>query len=434
MAAAQAAVVAYIGATPFRPESADLLDLRASDAYYDSDEWIEYDDEIRLAADRHNLVVVEESRGDGLWLEDQEPAGAYRVYSTNNDDIRSWAAGIAGRYDQDAVMVAFTDPDGADDLLTFGDLDGGVSTTLALEALRQAGVPGGRVMDGRLQVVSTARDPLTKQQIDMLIDRLGQFDVTPVRAEFIEQDPRYARYAPIKEVQALRQKYCDKNDLPVRPPLPHLTEADDIAAAMAYQTAPHTPRHPKLQRSYRVLRQHVVQQWNVLVGAGYVMEPWDGQTEQPYQSSAQMLADLRDNKHLYYYRTEVSQVTAGALPPDHPMAVPVTVLTNTGEAKTVCTNDVFRAVHDALAHSEGHQFGPQGEKRAWWTHRSSLPSRARLALWNETRAQNCWTNAGPHMQDPSGTRLRQPGEDGWTAIPDRPSAEQRCVVVPKELI
>lgn len=434
MAEATGAVQAYIGATPFRPESAQLLDLRAYAAYYDSDEWIEYDDGIRLAADRHQLKVIEESRADGLWLDETEPAGAYRVFAASEENIRSWAAEVAGRYNQDAVMVAFTDPDGDDDMLTFGDMDGGISTGLALEAMRRAGVPGGRVMGGNLQIVSTSSDPLTKQQIDMLMDRLGPFDVTPVRAEFIEKDARFLAHSPIKEIQAIRQAHCERHNLPVRRPVPHLSEADDIAAAKTYDTARHQPNNRRIQRSYRVLRQHTVEQWNELAAAGYEMEPWLGQTDQPYQSSAQMLEDLRDRKHLFYYRTEISQGTAGALPPEHPMASDVTVNTATGQGKVLCANDVFRAVHDAFAHSEGHQFGPEGEKRAWWTHRSSLPSEARLALWNETRAQNCWTNAGPHMQDPSGTRLFQPGSPGWIPIPDRPYAEQKCVLAPKALI
>jgi len=241
MAEATGAVQAYIGATPFRPESAQLLDLRAHATYYDSDEWIEYDDGIRLAADRHQLNVIEESRADGLWLDETEPAGAYRVFAASEENIRSWAAEVAGRYNQDAVMVAFTDPDGDDDMLTFGDMDGGISTGLALEAMRRAGVPGDRVMGGSLQIVSTSSDPLTKQQIDMLMDRLGPFDVTPVRAEFIEKDTRFLAHSPIKEIQAIRQAHCERHNLPVRRPVPHLSETDDIAAAKTYDTARHQP-------------------------------------------------------------------------------------------------------------------------------------------------------------------------------------------------
>lgn len=150
-----------------------------------------------------------------------------------------------------------------------------------------------------------------------------------------------------------------------------------------------------------------------------------------------MLADLRDNKHLYYFRTEVSQHSEGALPPDHPMASTVTVISPDGHPVRMVANDVFRAVHDAIAHSEGHQFGPYGERRAWWTHRACLPRDARLALWCETRAQNCWTNAGPHMTTPGGDgapQLLRQGDDGWMPVSQRPYAEQKCVRVDSALI
>lgn len=108
-----------------------------------------------------------------------------------------------------------------------------------------------------------------------------------------------------------------------------------------------------------------------------------------------------------------------------------------GTRQQLVANDVFRAVHDTIAHSEGHQFGPYGEKRAWWAHRSSLPRDAHLALWCETRAQNCWTNAGPHMtttDDTGQPRLRQHHENNWLPMTQRPYAEQKCVNVNPSLL
>ncbi len=116
-----------------------------------------------------------------------------------------------------------------------------------------------------------------------------------------------------------------------------------------------------------------------------------------------------------------------------PELVPFTV----GESIVNGSEHVVGDHPRSLAHSEGHQFGPYGEKRAWWTHRSCLPRDARLALWCETRAQNCWTNAGPHMvtgESSSGElRLKRRGEDGWAPISDRPYAQQKCVRVPSAL-
>ncbi|MBE7702160.1 hypothetical protein H9623_17865 [Oerskovia sp. Sa1BUA8] len=429
------AVEAFIGATPYRPESTDLMAMSSRPSYYDTDEWVEYDESIRAAAERHGVELVDERRAAGLWEGDSEPAAAYRVRADNPDDIRAWAGEVAGRYNQDSVMVGFYDKDGADVVYGFGS--GDVDADDALTSLRDAGFPAGRVYDGRLEVASTQDMPLGSNALAVLQARLGGGTEDSANVEFIEKNERHLAHTPVKEIQMLRQNYAAEHGIPPRQPIPHLTERDDIAAALAYDAAEHDPTNPKVARSYRVFRQHVGQQWDVLTKAGYSFEPWHGDTEQPYANSAEMLADVRDNKHLYYFRTDVSQTTEGALPPDHPMARQVTVTMPDGTRRRMLANDVFRAVHDTIAHSEGHQFGPYGEKRAWWTHRSSLPRESRLALWCETRAQNTWTNAGPHMldRDDDGTpRLKTRTDPGWLPISQRPYAAQKCVIVDRAFL
>ena len=432
-AAADDQVRAFIGATPFRPESVDLMRMSSRPTYYDTDEWIEYDETLRASAERHGIEISEADHADGLWEGESEPAGAYIVHADSFEQITSWASEIAGRYNQDSVMAGYYDPEGPDRVYTFpasGDEQSRVQHTL--EILRDAGVSGGRLYDGKLEIAEPGEYPLPPAAVNAIASRLG---VAPsfarARVAFIEGDARYLQHTPIKEIQSLRERYADAHSLP------HLTEIDDIAAARAYDAAPHEPNHPRVARSYRTFRQHIAAQWDMLTDAGYRFEPWHGESEQPYADSAAMLRDLRENKHLFYFRTDVSQHTEGALPPDHPMATTVTVTLPSGERSPMVANDVFRAVHDALAHSEGHQFGPYGEKRAWWTHRSCLPRDARLALWCETRAQNCWTNAGPHMvaDSPDGElRLKRRGEDGWEPVNRRPYAQQKCVRVPSALI
>lgn len=429
-AAAADGIRTFIGVTPYRPESAELMRLSSRPSYYDTDEWAEFDETIHAAAERHNLELVHEAPADGLWQGDTEPAGAYEVRAENFDDVKAWAAEIAGRYDQDSVMVGYYDEsaDGRVYSVAVGD----APTSAVLRTLRQAGLDGGRVTDGRLEIASPGA-PLPAEAQRVLAARYGGVDVDRAHIEFVEKDDSHLAHTPIKAIQMLRQNYCDQHGIPPRQRIPHLTSADDIAAARVYEQGEHQPDHPKIQRSYRVFRQHVAQQWDMLTAAGYRFEPWHGETEQPYANSAEMLSDLRDHKRLYYFRTEVSQDSEGALPPDHPMAKPVTVTMPDGSRRRMVANDVFRAVHDAIAHSEGHQFGPYGEKRAWWTHRSSLPSEARLALWNETRAQNAWTNAGPHMQTRSAdgsVRVKRRGDVDYIPQVERPYAQQKCVLPP----
>ena len=424
----------FIGATPFRPESGDLMRMSSRPNYYDTDEWVEYDETLRASAERHGLQVTQTRHVDGLWEGTSEPAGAYLVRADSFDQIVGWAGELAGRYNQDSVMAGIFDPNGPDRVYSFPvELEQQERVQQVLDTLREAGVPGGRLYDGRLEIAEQAIYALPPNAINAIAARLGSSPrVARARVEFIEATEEHRRHTPIKEIQALRSAYANDHGFPRRRRMPHLTDVDDIAAARAYESAPHEPQHPRVARSYRSFRQHIAAQWDVLTRAGYRFEPWHGQAEQPYPDSAAMLADLRDNKHLYYFRTDASQNTEGSLPTGHPMAAEVTVDLPGGGRGRMLANDVFRAVHDAIAHSEGHQFGPYGEKRAWWAHRSCLPRDARLALWNETRAQNCWTNAGPHMTttDPNGTtRLHQRGETDWIPLSQRPYAAQKTVRV-----
>ncbi|WP_235201569.1 hypothetical protein [Microbacterium sp. CH12i] len=404
-------------------------------SYYDTDEWIEFDETLHATAERHGVAIIDANAAQGVWMSDIEPASAYVVRADSFDDIKAWAGELAGRYNQDSIMAGFYNAAGPDTVYSFdaGDRD----TDSIVTAMRTAGVAGGRTYNGRLEIAETADSPLTPDTKRALAIILGNPTTARAHVEFVEKTDAYLEHTPIKEIQSLRQNYAADHGFPVRERMPNLTAADDIAAARAYEAAPHEPTHPRVVRSYRYFRQHIAAQWDMLTAAGYRFEPWHGDQEQPYSNSAAMLADLRNNKHLFYFRTEVSQDTEGALPTDHPMAREVTVTMHDGTTQPMIANDVFRAVHDAIAHSEGHQFGPFGEKRAWWAHRSSLPRDARLALWNETRAQNCWTNAGPHMttlDDDGNTRLRQSTEAGWLPISQRPYAEQKCVNVSPALL
>lgn len=434
-ARAQTGVRAIISATPFRPESAELLSLNSYEPYYDSHEWIEYDDTIRAAAEKHGLTIVSTENANGIWMGETEPAGTYEVHGENPENITDWAAEIAGRYNQDAVSVSIVDPKGPDRLLTF-DTVADINHDQAVKALRAAGIDSGRTVNGDLQIVSAGSNPISQESLALMEARFGTPSVTNVRAHLVLKNESHLAGGPIKEIQAIRQLHMERHGLPRRKSRPHFTAADDIASSMTYEALEHDPSNPKIRESYRVLGKHMVDQHDALTAAGYRFEEWQGETEQPYANSAEMLADLRTNKRLYYYATENSQDTEGFLPPDHPMARIVTVKDSDGNSKELPINDVFRCVHDLIAHGDGNSFGPQGERNAWWAHRETLPREAHLALWNETRAQNTWTNAGPHMRttDEDGTiRLRTPGSEGWLSIADRPFAAQKCVNVPAEL-
>lgn len=97
-----------------------------------------------------------------------------------------------------------------------------------------------------------------------------------------------------------------------------------------------------------------------------------------YESSAEMLDDTHNFKHLYVFR-------GGE---DHTMLGSKTV-----DKNGLTANDKFRAVHDYFGHSiEGYQFGKHGEENAWIEHSKMFSPLAQIALSSETRGQNSFVN------------------------------------------
>lgn len=192
--------------------------------------------------------------------------------------------------------------------------------------------------------------------------------------------------------------------------------------ASFYQEATHAPEDPKVKASYDALSKEIVDQYHAIKNAGYNLEPFTGEGE-PYKSSADMVKDVQENKHLYYLPTSGS---FGG-PTDNLMLKPSGV----GDAPV---NDIFRAVHDFFGHAkEGYQFGPKGEYNAWREHSKMFSPEAQGALAAETLAQNSWVNFGKHLQNAEG-KIPAKGEPGHVPAPERPFAEQKNIAVPDRFI
>ena len=143
-------------------------------------------------------------------------------------------------------------------------------------------------------------------------------------------------------------------------------------------------------------------------------------------NSAEVIADIRNNNHLYIYPTTAD--TFGDKGMDftgHPLLEVSPHKTASGDP--LLWNDVLRAVHDALAHSiYGASFGANGEEIAFATH--AMLTEDPMAIWalnSETRAQNSWVNFNSGMRNPDGSMM--------TDLPDprdRPFAAQKAALMP----
>jgi hypothetical protein len=123
--------------------------------------------------------------------------------------------------------------------------------------------------------------------------------------------------APDLDLQGVVREYLRENKLPENfPPDEQFVDVDPRAAAIAdaYDAMAHDPANPEVAKSYGALIEGVNRQWDYATKKlGIEFEPWKGEG-QPYKDSAEMMTDVRRNKHLYFYQGGVTQAlkTGGA--------------------------------------------------------------------------------------------------------------------------
>ncbi len=207
-------------------------------------------------------------------------------------------------------------------------------------------------------------------------------------------------------------------------------EARASRIADAYAAAKHDPDSPEVKKAYGSFVKETMDQYKAIVDAGYTMEPWT-KPGQPYANSAEMRADVNNNKHLWFFPTEGGFGSGPTDVNNHPLLTPIGVKVG---GKDLVANDVFRAVHDFFGHAkEGYEFGPRGEYNAYLAHSRMYSDDASPAMAAETLGQNSWVNFGPHMRSKDGKILKK-GDEGYIPITERPFAEQKATLLPPELV
>ncbi len=162
------------------------------------------------------------------------------------------------------------------------------------------------------------------------------------------------------------------------------------------------PDNPRVRRAYTAFEADVRKQYEFLtqkLGVRVEFTPTD-----PYKNSKEMFDDVAQNNRLRVFATSDEAA--------HPLL--------SAEA-----NNQFRAVHDYFGHyRQMHQFGSTGEYNATLEHAGIFSKEARPALFSETLGQNAWTNYGPQSKRAGVAK----------SIKDQPFAEQKAIVLPRDII
>lgn len=175
--------------------------------------------------------------------------------------------------------------------------------------------------------------------------------------------------------------------------------------AAAYDAMVHAPNDPEVKAAYRAMIDETLAQFQVIKEMGITIDAIEPGQANPYpEGSNQMIADVVNNKHIWFFPTDQGFGTVNAVN-DNPLLEPTNE--KVGERQLVA-NDVFRIVHDIFGHcKEGVGFGPHGEENAWNSHVRMYSPLAARAMTSETRGQNSWVNFGPYgeknRKDPANT-------------------------------
>ena len=190
-------------------------------------------------------------------------------------------------------------------------------------------------------------------------------------------------------------------------------------------------KNPEVVKAYENLTSEVLDQHKAMLDSGLEIELV---SESPYASSKEMIEDVKRGK-LKVQRTDPQ--TFGSSPEvftagNHHMLKDSGLKDVNGQPMLV--NDVFRGVHDYIAHAAfGSTFGPLGEEAAWKAHLATIKDPlARRALTTETRGQNSWVNYRDEMLR-DGKPIKK-GEPGYVAPQDRQFAVQKFALLPEEAL
>lgn len=228
------------------------------------------------------------------------------------------------------------------------------------------------------------------------------------------------------ETRDLARSYMDARGIATAQHTENAPVNEALAKKIAdfYDEAKHDPQAPEVKQAYDALAKETMAQYAEMEKAGIAIQPWDGKGE-PYANSAAMMQDVRENKHLWFFKTDNGFGEAKA--PDNALLEKSGVKIDGHE---LLVNDVFRAVHDYFGHTaEGWEFGPRGELNAYLTHAKMFSDEAKPALAAETLAQNSWVNYGKHLRDENGN-IAQKGELGYVPLKDRKFADQKNIAIP----
>lgn len=198
---------------------------------------------------------------------------------------------------------------------------------------------------------------------------------------------------PLEEASVIADEYIAEKGLNTDP-IQKITKLDaenSKRIAKEFDKMKATPNDPQTKAAYQAMIDETLEQYKKILDKGYKVEI---NNSEPYDSSADMIKDLRDNKRMKIFSTEFGfgdEPITEKQREDNPLLQKTEFKDANGES--LLANDMFRFVHDFFGHAKfGNGFGAIGEENAWNIHARMYSPLARRAMTTETRGQNSWVN------------------------------------------
>lgn len=198
---------------------------------------------------------------------------------------------------------------------------------------------------------------------------------------------------PLEDATKISDEYMLERGMSIEAiePIKELNTENSKSIAAEFDKMKVTPNDPKTKAAYKAMVQETIDQYKKILSYGYKLEI---NNLEPYENSADMITDLRDNKRMKIFSTE-SGFGDEAITPQQRKDNPLLQKTKFKDVngQPLLPNDIFRFVHDFFGHAKfGNGFGALGEENAWSIHSRMYSPLARLAMTTETRGQNSWVN------------------------------------------
>jgi len=174
--------------------------------------------------------------------------------------------------------------------------------------------------------------------------------------------------------------------------------SEEVVQAIADEQQAHNGKAPseEILQSYEALKTALFGQYEALLASGLKVHAWKGEGEpyhapdNPRQPDSNIMRERVEKEGAFhFFMTQSGFGAEGGADESsaHPMLARSPYKTADGDPMLV--NDVFRVVHDAVAHIYGgYSFSTRGEMNGMVSHASTLPKAAHAALFSETFAQN----------------------------------------------